>query len=77
MQDRNLLSDLYFERKNDFSKYALIFAGGVMAGYALKKFIDSPNFEKVKNNAADLVNDYFNKERKYIDIEVENVDDEE
>ena len=48
-----------------------------MAGYALKKFIDSPNFEKVKNNAADLVNDYFNKERKYIDIEVENVDDEE
>ena len=76
MQDRNLLSDLYFERKNDFSKYALIFAGGVMAGYALKKFIDSPNFEKVKNNAADLVNDYFNKERKYIDIEVENVDDE-
>ncbi|MGN1322104.1 MAG: hypothetical protein ACI4VJ_05935 [Methanosphaera sp.] len=50
-------------------KYALIFMGGVAVGLGLKKVVDSPEFQNIKDNAAEMINDYFNPPVEYVNVD--------
>lgn len=50
-------------------KYALIFMGGVAVGLRLKKVVDSPEFQNIKDNAAEMINDYFNPQVEYVNVD--------
>jgi hypothetical protein len=50
-------------------KYALIFMGGVAVGLGLKKVVDSPEFQNIKDNAAEMINDYFNPQVEYVNVD--------
>lgn len=67
----NLISEDNITRKinDNTKKNLLIFAGGFIVGYAFKKAIDSGVIDNIKNNASTMINDYFNHEIEYIDLD--------
>ena len=54
-------------------KYALIFMGGVAVGLGLKKVVDSPEFQNIKDNAAEMINDYFNPQVEYVNVDYNDI----
>lgn len=72
-----LLSELSTNQKMEIVKYATVFAGGMVAGYSIKKVLDSYDFDVIKNNASNLFDEYINPKIRYVDNIDENFVDEE
>ncbi len=62
------------DKDNGRTRSILFFAGGFVAGFALKMAIESDMFKELKNNALDMVDNYFNHEIEYVDIDIDDSD---
>lgn len=62
------------DKDNEKTRNILLFAGGFMAGFAFKMAIESDMFNELKNNALDMVDNYFNHEVEYVDMNVDDND---
>lgn len=70
-----LLSDKNINQKIEIAKYAAIFAGGILVGYSIKKVLDSYDFDVVKSNVTDIIDEYNSSKSEYIDVMVEDAVD--
>lgn len=59
------------DNDNGITKSILLFAGGFIAGYALKMAMESDMFKELKANALDMVDNYFNHEIEYVDVDID------
>jgi len=62
------------DKDNDTTRSILLFAGGFVAGFALKMAIESDMFKELKDNALDMVDNYFNNKIEYVDIDIDDSD---
>lgn len=62
------------DKDDEKTRSILLFAGGFVAGFALKMAIESDMFKELKNNALDMVDNYFNNEIEYVDMDIDDSD---
>ncbi|OED30832.1 hypothetical protein [Methanosphaera sp. WGK6] len=59
MSNYDDLRNLSDEEIIEIGKYSLVFLGGVVVGYGIKKIISSPTMSNIKRNTGNLIKNYF------------------